>query len=349
MYCGQSTARRALEIAAAGGHNLLFVGPPGTGKSMLARRLPGILPPMSEAEALETAGIDSVLGVPIDLSHWRQRPFRAPHHTASAAALVGGGPVPRPGEISRAHNGVLFLDELPEFNRNVLEVLQGTARNGRDYDFAGALPGGLPGSVPARGGDEPLPVWLPRGFAAASATAAGIELQITAARSPDHCSTASTCMSRSGRPPTHVLRRSAERGEGSITVRDRVCVAQAVARRRSGTVNALLDGEQTATQCSEKGIGLLENAVDRFNLSVRAAHRVLRVSRTIADLARSTRISAPQHIAEALSFRTLERRKGLKAPSPMTTLRPCIRRQRRPPRPTNRRGRPWRACSRPTR
>src|SRR5699024_10950976 len=127
---GQLQARRALEIAAAGGHHLLLAGPPGTGKTMLAARLPGILPPLGESEALESCAVRSVAGMPVDLTRWRERPFRAPHHTSSAVALVGGGSQPQPGEISLAHHGVLFLDELPEFSRHVLEVLREPLESG---------------------------------------------------------------------------------------------------------------------------------------------------------------------------------------------------------------------------
>ena len=159
---GQVRAKRALEVAAAGAHNLLMIGPPGTGKTMLALRLPGILPPMSEAEALEAAAVASVANQAFDAGSWGRRPFRAPHHTASGVSLVGGGSHPRPGEASLAHHGVLFLDELPEFDRRVLEVLRQPLEAGADHGIAGGTTGRFPGALPARLRDESLPLRAPR-------------------------------------------------------------------------------------------------------------------------------------------------------------------------------------------
>ena len=303
---GQHQARRALEIAAAGGHHLLMVGPPGSGKSMLAARIPGILPPMEEAEALETAAIHSLRGSTHLRGDWRARPFRSPHHTASGVALVGGGSTPRPGEISLAHQGVLFLDELTEFDRSVLDVLREPLETGVIHISRAARQAEFPARFQLVGAMNPCP----QGFDCDLAE----RCECTPEQRARHRKRLSAPLLdridlaiEVPRIPPAELADTREPAETSACVAERVARARAVQKARQDGLNSGLDGAglERHANLAEGDRRLLDKAAERFRLSARAYHRILRVARSIADLGGVEQIATP-HLTEALSYRALD-------------------------------------------
>lgn len=300
---GQPLAKRALEIAASGSHNLLFIGPPGTGKTMLASRLAGILPAMTETEALEVAAIQSISHQQISDKSWFTRPFRAPHHTASSAALVGGGSQPQPGEISLAHNGVLFLDELPEFERKVLDVLREPMESG-EVTISRAL---HKQSFPARFQLIAAMNPSPTGFYNDKRSSPEQVLRYLNRLSGPFLDRIDIQIEVT-RLPRGTWDNDTEQNETSEQMQQRVQACRAIQQTRQGKANAHLGTRELKEHCqlSSDDSEFLELAVEKLGLSTRAHHKLLKIARTIADMEGSSDISH-QNVIEALSYRAMDR------------------------------------------
>jgi len=306
---GQPQAKRALEVAAAGGHSMLMIGPPGSGKSMLASRLPGILPSMTEGEALESAAVLSISERGFNFKEWKIRPFRNPHHTASGVALVGGGSNPRPGEISLAHQGVMFLDELPEFDRRVLEVLREPMESGNITISRAARQAEFPARFQLITAMNPCPCGHLGDNSSHSCSCTSEQVNRYRQRISGPLLDRIDIHIEVPRVPPQLLQQTAvNNSEESKTVRNRVQAARSIQLQRGGVPNSALGSREVEQFCrlDTASMRLVHRAMEQLGLSARAYHRILKLARTIADLDRQEQINS-SHLGEAIGYRRLDR------------------------------------------